>query len=239
MIFIVARLFFRVNRRDIIRKHSGEIYSMNVKTAIPLAAALLVFLPNLYAQRSSSISARFIGDRNSSQGKCTFEVDVDGVAEVSVQGSRGMLRTLAGDPARWVRLDCNRPLPPNPRNFRFQGIDGRGRQTLIRDPNRNRGVAVVRLEDPKGGREGYTGDLIWDEGGYGNGGSGGSRDPREICQREASRRYRVNARDIRTQIRDRRGDQYLVDFQFRNNFGTTNGSCVVSSNGNLLSVRTN
>lgn len=214
---------------------------MKVRTAVPLAAAvLLVCLPNLYAQRSSSISARFTGDRNSSQGKCTFEVDVDGVAEVSVQGSRGTLRTLAGDPARWVRLDCNRPLPSNPRNFRFQGIDGRGRQTLIRDPNRNRGAAVVRLEDPKSGREGYTGDLIWDEGGNGGGGGGGgSRDPREVCQREASRRYRVNSRDVRTQIRQRRKDQYLVDFQFRNNFGTTNGSCVVASSGALLSIRTN
>lgn len=214
--------------------------TVRIKISFLLTAALFLLLPSLYAQRTSSISARFTGDRNSSQGKCTFEVNVDGVAEVSVQGSRGTLRTLAGEPARWVRLDCNRPLPPNPRNFRFQGIDGRGRQTLVRDPNRNRGVAVVRLEDPKSGREGYTGDLIWDEGGYGNGGGGsGSRDPREVCQREASRRYRVNTRDVRTQIRDRRGDQYLVDFQFRNNFGATNGSCVVASSGALLSIRTN
>jgi hypothetical protein len=215
---------------------------MKVPTQRPLllATAVLLAVPGLYAQRTSSISARFTGDRNSSQGKCTFEVDVDGVAEVSVQGSRGTLRTLTGEPARWVRLDCNRPLPPNPRNFRFQGIDGRGRQTLIRSPNRNRGAAVVRLEDPKGGREGYTGDLIWNEGGYGNGGGGGgSRDPREVCQREASRRYRVDQRNIRTQIRDRRQDQYLVDFQFRNNFGSTSGSCVVASSGALLSIRTN
>ncbi|HEX6544943.1 MAG TPA: hypothetical protein VF023_01465 [Bryobacteraceae bacterium] len=214
---------------------------MKVPTQHPLllVTTVLLVVPGLYAQRTSSISARFAGDRNSSQGKCTFEVDVDGVAEVSVQGSRGTLRTLAGEPARWVRLDCNRPLPPNPRNFRFQGIDGRGRQTLIRNPSRNRGVAVVRLEDPKGGREGYTGDLIWDEGEYGNGGGGDSRDPREVCQREASRRYRIDARNIRTQIRERRRDQYLVDFQFRNNFGTTNGSCVVASSGALLSFRTN
>ena len=214
---------------------------MRARTGIPLlAATLLLSAPILYAQHMSSISARITGDRNSSQGKCTFEVDVDGVAEVSVQGSRGTLRTLAGEPARWVRLDCNRPLPSNPRNFRFQCIDGRGRQTLIRYPNRYRGVAVVRLEDPKGGREGYTGDLIWNEDGYGNGGGGGgSRDPREVCQREASRRYRIDARNIRTQIRDRRGDQYLVDFRFRNNFDTTNGSCVVASSGALLSIRTN
>jgi hypothetical protein len=32
---------------------------------------------------------------------------------------------------------------------------------LVRDPNSNRGVAVIRIEDPKNGREGYTGDIMW------------------------------------------------------------------------------
>jgi hypothetical protein len=51
-------------------------------------------------------------------------------------------------------------MPANPGDFRFEGIDGRGRQQLVRDP-RNGGVAVVRIEDPAGGSEGYTFDLIW------------------------------------------------------------------------------
>ena len=51
-------------------------------------------------------------------------------------------------------------MPTNPADFRFSGIDGRGRQTLIGDPL-NGGVAVVRIEDPKSGREGYTFDLEW------------------------------------------------------------------------------
>ena len=37
------------------------------------------------------------------------------------------------------------------------------------DP-RNNGVATVRIEDPKGGREGYTFDLEWTGGSYGNDG---------------------------------------------------------------------
>jgi hypothetical protein len=94
-------------------------------------------------------------------GKCTFEVEVDISAEVEIRGDQGYLRTLAGSPANWRRLVCNQPLPRNPVNFRFQGIDGRGRQTLIRDPNSNRGVALIRLDDPKNGREGYTGDILW------------------------------------------------------------------------------
>jgi hypothetical protein len=41
-------------------------------------------------------------------------------------------------------------MPPNPANFRFQAVDGRGRQDLIRDP-RNGGVAVVQIDDRQGG----------------------------------------------------------------------------------------
>ena len=54
-------------------------------------------------------------------------------------------------------------MPPNPANFRFAGVDGRGRQQLIRDP-RNGGVAVVQIQDSEGGAEGYTFDLFWDSG---------------------------------------------------------------------------
>ena len=60
-------------------------------------------------------------------------------------------------------------MPPNPADFRFAGVDGRGRQTLVRDP-RNGGVAVVRIEDSQNGSEGYTFDIFW-----ANGLDGGNR----------------------------------------------------------------
>jgi hypothetical protein len=101
------------------------------------------------------------GDR----GKCTLEVVVDGVAEVEIRGDTANLRTLSGQPAQWRRFECNGPIPNNPGDFRFSGVDGRGRQTLVRDP-RNGGVAVVRIEDPQGGSEGYTFDIEWSGGGY-------------------------------------------------------------------------
>lgn len=101
------------------------------------------------------------------QGKCTIEVVVDGAAEVEVRGDSAMLRNLSGQQAQWRRFECNGPLPSNPVDFRFAGVDGRGRQDLIRDP-RNGGAAVVRIEDPQGGSEGYTFDLFWNTrgGGY-------------------------------------------------------------------------
>ncbi|MGH9810886.1 MAG: hypothetical protein ACRD9W_27170, partial [Terriglobia bacterium] len=67
-------------------------------------------------------------------------------------------------PSQWRRFQCNTVMPPNPVNFRFSGIDGRGSQQLVRDP-RNGGSAVVRIDDPKGGSEGYTFDLEWSYGG--------------------------------------------------------------------------
>jgi hypothetical protein len=101
---------------------------------------------------------------NPDRGKCTIEVVVDGAAEVEVHGDSAVLRNLSGQPPQWRRFECTGPLPANPANFRFSGVDGRGRQTLVRDA-RNGGPAVVRIEDPDNGSEGYTFDLTW-TGGY-------------------------------------------------------------------------
>jgi hypothetical protein len=101
-------------------------------------------------------------------GKCTIEVEVDGVAEVEIMGDTARLRTMSGRPANWRRFVCNQPMPRNPADFRFSGVDGRGRQNLVRDP-RNGGPVVVRIEDPQGGSEGYTFDIMW----RGEGGGGG------------------------------------------------------------------
>ena len=109
------------------------------------------------------------GDR----GKCTIEVDVDSVAEVEIFGDSARLVTIGGSPAVWRRFECSDALPRNPADFSFSGIDGRGRQILVRDPRNNRGVAVVRIEDPKGGREGYTFDIEWRDFASGGGGGGG------------------------------------------------------------------
>lgn len=94
----------------------------------------------------------------------TVEVCVDGAAEVEIRGNRGILRTVSGQPARWVRFECNGVMPGNPGSFEFEGVDGRGRQTLLSDPRNSRGVAVIGLEDPDGGSDGYTFDIEWEGG---------------------------------------------------------------------------
>lgn len=103
------------------------------------------------------------GDRD--HGKCTIEVVVDGAAEVEIRGDHATLRNLDGRQPQWRRFVCNEPMPPNPPGFRFAGVDGRGRQTLVRAPQGG-GPAVVRIEDPQGGSEGYTFDVMWQSGAF-------------------------------------------------------------------------
>ncbi len=100
----------------------------------------------------------------SDSGKCTIEVEVDNVAEIEIGADRGRLHTLAGQPATWRRFECTGVMPRNPREFQFRGVDGRGRQSLARDPRGNTGIAMVRIEDVQGGREGYTFELEWSGG---------------------------------------------------------------------------
>ncbi len=138
--------------------------------SFPLAATILVCVAQANAQSVQNFRANITGGGGDG-GKCTVEVDVDDVAEVEVYGAEGRIRTLSGGPSIWRRFQCTSPLPRNPADFRFRGIDGRGRVELIRDPRNSGGRAVIRIEDPKGGREGYTFDLEWRGGGGYPGGS--------------------------------------------------------------------
>ena len=146
-----------------------------------LELAAVAALAGPGAAQTSEFSARITGARGDT-GKCTIEVVVDGSADVEIRGDRGTLRTLTGQPAQWRRFQCTGPLPANPGGFRFTGIDGRGRQELLRDPRSNRGVAIVRIEDAKGGAEGYTFDLEW-------GGEGFDRGPGGRGAREEGRGF--------------------------------------------------
>jgi hypothetical protein len=107
--------------------------------------------------------ATLVGGGGGDRGKCTIEVIVDGIAEVEIHGDEAFLRNIEGRPPVWRRFQCTDPLPRHPVEFRFQGINGRGRQDLIRDP-RDSGVAVVRIEDRRTGSEFYAFELFWARG---------------------------------------------------------------------------
>ena len=185
--------------------------------------------------------AAIIGGGNPERGRCTIEVVVDGAVEVEIRGDGGILRNLSGQPPEWRRFECSGPLPANPADFRFEGVDGRGRQELIRDPRRD-GVAVVRIDDPEGGRGGYKFNLFWSGGGYrgpdrddryGRDGRGGDRDRRftteeavRVCQDSVRERAmdRFRTREVefrRTQLDDNPGrrDWVIGTLVVRRGFG--------------------
>uniref|UniRef100_Q01QN5 Uncharacterized protein n=1 Tax=Solibacter usitatus (strain Ellin6076) TaxID=234267 RepID=Q01QN5_SOLUE len=134
-----------------------------MKRLLVFVTAISALAPAAGAQQYQR-RATFMNGGGPDRGKCTIEVVVDGAAEIDIRGDQGTIRNLSGQPAQWRRFECTGPLPANPAGFRFAGVDGRGRQVLMREP-RNGSPAVVRIEDPQGGSEGYTFDLFWG-GGY-------------------------------------------------------------------------
>jgi hypothetical protein len=169
--------------------------------------------------------ADLTGGNDGGRGKCTIEVVVDGSAEVEIRGDRAVLRNLDGRPPQWRRFLCTSPMPPNPAGFRFAGVDGRGRQTLVRGPNG--GPAVVRIDDPQSGSEGYTFDIFWQLEGYSApppppAPAAGPPPDRRYDDRDDDRFYRerddfYRGRDWRGQLfaRVRRDLDYVSSFSFR------------------------
>jgi hypothetical protein len=126
-----------------------------------LTYALFASLALTAVANAQQVTQRANITGNAADGKCTIEVNIDGAAEVEVQGAVGRMRNLSGQRAVWRRFVCNGLMPTNPYAFRFRGIDGRGRVELLQDPRQTGGRVVFRIEDPQGGREGYTVDLEW------------------------------------------------------------------------------
>jgi hypothetical protein len=109
------------------------------------------------------------GNGQATDGKCTVEVIVDGVAEVEIEGDMALLRNFSGQTPQWRRFQCTAMPPRVPLNFRFQGVDGRGKQTLAVKPGAG-APAVVRIEDAANGSDGYTFDIMWSGAGDPRGG---------------------------------------------------------------------
>jgi len=177
---------------------------------LTLTAATLLGAP--IGAQTVERRATLTGGGGNDSGKCTVEVYVDGSADVEIRGDRGSLRTVSGQPAQWRRFECSGPIPTNPGDFRFSGVDGRGRQELVQDPRNGRGAAVVRIQDSNGGAEGYTFDLVWrgagpvsNPTGHPSGGMDHGNSPRD------------GARACQDAVRERANQQYgFRDIDFRN-----------------------
>lgn len=127
-------------------------------------------------------------DERRSEGYCAIRVYVDDVVIIHTRGGRVAFETVRGQRARDVGTECSQPLPNGTAlsDFRFRGIDGRGRVELLEEPDRqNRWTAIVRIEDTKGGGQEHHFRLTWrnlrpgsggdDWGGWGGGGNTSNR----------------------------------------------------------------
>lgn len=123
-------------------------------TALFLAVSAIAL-----GQQYVSTRARITG--GGGDGKCSFEVLVDGTVEIEILGDQARMRSLAGANGQWRKMECNMALPANPAQFSFSPQGGRGKQTLTMNPVDNRGVAVVKIEDSQGGSDTYKFDLSW------------------------------------------------------------------------------
>src|ERR1700719_4884431 len=99
-------------------------------TRLYIAAAAFAEIAGPLGAQSFQRRAEITGGGYSDRGKCTVQVVVDGAAEVEIRGDNGTVRNLSGQPATWRQFQCTGVLPVNPAEFRFVGVDGRGRQQL-------------------------------------------------------------------------------------------------------------
>jgi hypothetical protein len=227
----------------------GKRSVKSYKGSLGLLSLLVVAILPAVAFAQGTIQAQITGGGGS--GKCTFEIRTGGVAEVEIRGNQGRVRAVSGGPAQWVRLKCNQPLPMRPNNFRFKGIDGRGRQTLVRDPNSNNGIAVVRIEDNRGSMQGYTGDITWNGGsgtwngsGWNNGGNNNNWSNNVVsnCQRvirnQVASRYNGSVNFNGQPSQNKAGSFVMVNGNARvqaknNQWGSINYHCTMHPNGNV------
>lgn len=93
-------------------------------------------------------------------GRCSVEMIVDGAAEIQIRGDNASVRNLRGQSPQIRRFECSAAMPANPAEFRFNGTQGRGRQELVGEP-RDKGAAVIRIEDPEGGANVYAFEIMW------------------------------------------------------------------------------
>ena len=231
------------------------LFPMNTfeRRFLTLTAATVLVVP--ICAQTAERRATLTGGGNDA-GKCTIEVYVDGAADVEIRGDRGSLRTLSGRPAQWRRFECSEPMPANPGEFRFSGVDGRGKQELVQDPSRGLGSAIIRIQDPNGGAEGYTFDLVWRGAGFSSNPTGQPLDGRDrhgspndaagACQQavreSANQQYGlrdIDFGDVNADDNPRRNGAVMGSFDVRrgNDRDTYRFSCSVDlANGRVRGV---
>ncbi len=104
---------------------------------------------------------RYDGPRG--RGMCEIRLQVDNQVEVSIDGNRVFMHTLAGQDGRDDGSSCNMPLPGREvPGFDFQVVEKRNDIQLVEGPTRrNGGKVIVRIRDGQGGFGRYIFRISW------------------------------------------------------------------------------
>lgn len=152
-----------------------------------------------------------------------IRLQVDDNVEVTVDGDRVYIRTLAGQDARDDGSECNMPLPRREvEGFNFDVRERRGDIQLVEGPTRrNGGKVIVRIHDGPGGFGRYIFQLSWALEGGGGGEARRDDDRRPPDRRDgeavrgdlrivsASWGARERSRDVTRLVQDKMRDGRL------------------------------
>lgn len=130
---------------------------MNILKVVLIAGAVAAALPAQTFERRAVLAPGPVRG----EGRCVVEITVDGTAELEIRHDDLVVRNMKGQTPQVRRFECTEPMPGNPANFRFAGVQGRGRQDLIEAPQTSGGVAAIRIDDPQGGAGNYAFELHW------------------------------------------------------------------------------
>jgi len=104
--------------------------------------------------------ASLVYSSDSTEGRCTVSVLVDGAADIEMRGDDATLRNVTGYPPRWQRFECTGPMPASGVDLRLRAIEGNGEVKLTRD-SFVPGVSVVRVTNLEGGDRLFTFEVSW------------------------------------------------------------------------------
>jgi len=95
-------------------------------------------------------------------GTMTWRGRVDDYVELNIQGNRVRSREREGSQTINEQVSFSSPLPRADVEVSVRKRDGRGRVSVVQQPNRsNNYTAVVKIDDEKGGADDYEIEMEW------------------------------------------------------------------------------
>ena len=113
--------------------------------------------------RNEDVYGRSGNDQSySGPGTMTWRGRVDDYVELNIQGNRVRSREREGSQTLSEQVSFSNPLPRANVTVSVRKRDGRGRVSVVQQPNQsNNYTAIVKIDDDKGGADDYEIEMEW------------------------------------------------------------------------------